>query len=148
MPRSSMPNGSRIMPDVGTNGYGVLEAQNGSTEDAVLTLYDSAADETIREVYVAAKHSVRMEGIPEGTYELAYTHGLDWDGDDKFRCGDQDYAQFERQLAFTEERDQEGVRYKTITVTLHPVVEGNVRTKKISRQEFLRTHRRIAILSR
>jgi len=146
--RSSMTNGSRIVPDIGTNGYGVLEVQNGTSEDAVLSLYDSAADETIREVYVQARHSIRMKGIPEGTYQLVYTEGLDWDGSEAtFRC-DPDYAQFERDFAFTEERDQEGVQYHSITMTLHPVFGGNVRTKKISRQEFLKNHRRTASLPR
>ena len=83
-----------------------------------------------------------------GTYELAYTHGLDWVSDDIFRCGDPDYAQFERHFVFTEKRDQDGVQYKTITVTLHPVVGGNIRTKRISRQEFLKNHRRTASLPR
>src|SRR5208282_559885 len=129
---SSMANGSRIVPDVGTNGHGVLEVQNGTNEDAVLSLYDSAADQTIREVYIHAKHSVRMKGIPEGTYQLVYAAGLDWDDSaDIFLC-DPDYAQFERNFTFTEEEDQEGIQYHSITVTLHPVVGGNVRTKKIS----------------
>jgi hypothetical protein len=147
-PQRSMPNGSRIEPDVGTTGYGVLEVQNGTTEDAVLSLYDSAAAVTVREIYVEARHSVRMKGIPKGTYELAYTAGMDWDGGKAtFRC-DPDYAQFERDFAFTEERDQEGVQYHTITVTLHPVVGGNIRTKKISREEFLRNYHRTASLPR
>jgi hypothetical protein len=147
-PHRSMPNGSRIEPDVGTVGYGVLEVQNGTSEDAVLSLYDSANDEKAREVYVEARHSVRMKGIPKGAYQLAYSHGLDWISDDIFRCGDPDYAQFEREFTFTEERDQESVHYKTITVTLHPAVGGNVRTKRISRQEFLKNHRRTASLSK
>lgn len=143
----SMPNGSRIMPDAGARGYGVLEVQNGTSEDAVLSLYDPAADETVREAYVQAKHSFRMKGVPMGTYELAYTTGLDWDTDGEiFRCGDPDYAQFERRFAFTEERDQEGIQYKTITVTLHPVIGGNVRTKRISREEFLKANHRAASL--
>jgi len=146
--RSSLPNGSRIVPDVDTKGLGVLEVQNGTNEDAVLSLYDSDADETIREVYVQARHSVRMKGIPEGTYQLVYTAGLDWDGSEAiFRC-DPDYAQFERGFAFTEKRDQEGIQYHSITVTLHPVVGGNTRTKRISRQEFLKNHRRAASLPR
>ena len=119
--------------DSATNGYGVLEVQNGTSEDAVLSLYDSAADETIREVYLQARHSVRMKGIPEGTYQLAYTAGLDWDeGEAIFRC-DPDYAQFEREFVFTEERDREGIQYRSITVTLHPVVGGNIRTRRMSR---------------
>jgi hypothetical protein len=142
-PHRSMPNGSRIVPDVGTTGYGVLQVLNGTSEDAVLSLYDSAG-EAVREVYIVARHSVRMKGISRGTYELAYTNGLDWVSGDIFRCGDPDYAQFEREFTFTEERDQESVHYKTITVTLHSVVGGNVRTKRISRQEFLKNHRQTA----
>ena len=137
-----MPNGSRITPDTGSDGYGVLEVQNGTVEDAVSSLYNPATDEMVREIYVQARHSFRMKGIPTGIYERAYTQGFDWLGDDIFRCGDPDYAQFEQQFDFTEERDQEGVQYSTITVTLHSVVGGNIRTKKISRREFLKNHPR------
>jgi hypothetical protein len=128
------------MPDVGTNGYGELEVQNGTSEDAVLSLYDSAADETVRGVYVQARHSVRMKGIPQGTYQLAYTAGLDWDDREAVFSCDPDYAQFERDFVFAEERNQEGIQYHLITVTLHPVIGGNVRTKRISREEFLKGH--------
>jgi len=72
----SLPNGSRIIPDSGAKGYGVFDVQNGTGEDAVLSLYDPAADETIRDVYVQARRSVRMKEIPEGTYQLAYTAAL------------------------------------------------------------------------
>jgi phage FluMu protein Com len=142
----SIPNGTRILPDAGTTGYGVLEVQNGTSEDAVLSLYDSAADETVRDVYVQARHSVRMKGIPAGTYQLAYTAGLDWDGREAFRCNP-DYAQFERDFVYAEEKNHEGVQYHSITVTLQPVIGGNVRTKKISKEEFLKGHHRTASLT-
>jgi hypothetical protein len=139
----SLPNGTPIVPDSATSGHGVLEVQNGTREDAVLSLYDPAADESIREVYVQAKHSVRMNGIPKGTYELAYTRGLDWDADQViFRCGDPDYAQFDREFAFTEKEDQQSIQYKTITLTLHSVFGGNIRTKRISREAFLKGNRK------
>jgi len=135
----SLPNGSRMAPEESAKGHGVLEVQNGTGEDAVLLLHDPAATETVRGVYVQAMHSARMEGIPLGTYELAFAEGLDWDGGRAaFRCGDRDYAQFERDFEFTEKKDPDGIRYKAIAVTLHPVIGGNVRTKKISRQEFLK----------
>jgi hypothetical protein len=139
--RRSIPNGSRIVPDVATTGYGVLDVQNGTNQDAVMSLYDSVTDETIREVYAQARHSIRMKGIPEGRYQLVYTAGLEWDGSEAIFRYDPDYAQFEKDFAFTEERDQEGIQYHSITVTLHPVLGGNIRTKRISRQEFLKNHR-------
>jgi hypothetical protein len=101
---TSLRNGNRIEPDIGTDGYGVLEVQNGTSEDAVLSLDDLAANEIIREVYVQAKHTVRLKGIPEGTYQLDYEAGLDWDSRESiFHCGDH-YARFERNLAYTEEK--------------------------------------------
>ncbi len=128
-----------MMSDEGTKGHGVLDVQNGTGEDAVLLLHDLTTDETVRRVYVQALHSVRIERIPMGTYELAFAEGLDWDsGRGVFRCGDPDYAQFDRDFAFTEKSDPDGIQYKTIAVTLQPVVGGTVRTKKISRQEFLK----------
>jgi hypothetical protein len=136
----SLSNGSRMMPDESPKGHGVLEVQNGTGEDAVLLLHDPTTDETVRGVYVQAMHSVRMEGIPMGTYELAFAEGLDWDsGRATFRCGDVDYAQFDRDFEFTEKKDPEGIRYKAISVTLQPVAGGTVRTKKMSRQEFLKS---------
>jgi hypothetical protein len=145
----SMPNGSRITPDVSARGYGLLEVENGTSEDAVLSLHDPAASETVREVYVQARRSVRFEGIPKGSYELSYAHGLDWDGGEvTFHCGDAGYSEFEREFVFTEERDQEGVKYTTITVTLHPVIGGNIRTEPISREKFLKNHHRTTSLPR
>ena len=137
----SLPNGSRIMPDPSTKGYGELEVQNGTSDDAVLLLYNPAADEKVLEVYVQGKHSVRVKGIPEGTYRLKYVTGLVWDGGEDFLC-DPNYAEFERDFSFTENRKQDGIQYHAITVTLHPVAGGNIRTKKISREEFLKGNRR------
>jgi len=34
----------------------------------------------VRDIYVQARNSVQMKGIPRGTYQLAYTAGRDWDG--------------------------------------------------------------------
>lgn len=135
----SIQNGMSIIPDSGTAGYGELEVQNGTREDAILSLYDPAADEKVREVYVQAGHSFRIKRIPEGTYQLSYSTGFDRDGHEDFRC-DADYSQFERNFVYTEEKSHEGVQYHSITLTLQPVVGGNVRTKRISREEFLKGH--------
>jgi hypothetical protein len=37
------------------------------------------------------------------------------------------------------------IQYKDISVTLHPVMGGNVRTKDISRSEFLKGHRHVPL---
>ena len=89
-----------------------------------------------------------MKGIPEGTYQLRYAAGLDWDDDEATFLCDPDYSEFEREFTFTEQTNQKGVQYHSITVTLHPVVGGNIRSKRISREEFLKGSHRIAALPR
>jgi hypothetical protein len=128
----SLPNGARIAPDVGTDGRGELSVNNGASEDAEVILYNIENDEQTRDINVKAHSYFQITGIPVGTYELKYALGL--------IC-----YQFEHSVDYTENRTEEGdrvlVNYKEISVTLHPVVGGNVRTKQIPRSEFLKGHR-------
>jgi hypothetical protein len=133
----SLPNGARISPDVGSDGHGLLAVDNGTSEDAKVVLYDTAKDEKIREVYVQAGNSIRITGIPTGTYQLKYTTGLDWfEQDEVFRVNPS-YNAFEKEFRYTEQEDGNKILYHDISVTLHPVVGGKAHTRKISRREFL-----------
>jgi len=127
----SLPNGARIAPDVGTDGRGELNVNNGTAEDAEIILYNVERDEQTRDVNVKAHNLFQITGIPVGTYELKYALGP--------TC-----YQFERSFDYIEERTEEAdrirVNYKEISVTLHPVVGGNVRTRQISRSDFLKGH--------
>jgi hypothetical protein len=138
---NSLPTGTRITPDIGTNGHGMLAVNNGTSLDAVVRLYDVATHQTMRWFWVQAHSSAQVGQLPEGTYTLAYTRGLDWlESEDAFRWHPS-YSEFGKPLQYTEQRDSEGVRYDDIRVTLHAVTGGNVRTKAISREEFLKGHR-------
>jgi hypothetical protein len=125
----SLPNGARIAPDVGIDGHGELNVNNGTAQDAEIILYNVERDEQARDVNVRAHDLFQIAGIPVGTYELKYALGSS-------------FYQFERSLDYieqrTEEADRVGVNYKEISVTLHSVVGGNVRTKQISRSDFLK----------
>jgi hypothetical protein len=128
----SLPNGARIAPDVGIDGRGELNVNNGTAANAEVILYNIEKDEQTRDINVKAHSYFQITGIPVGTYELKYALGLS--------C-----YQFEHSLDYTEQRTEEEdrvrVNYKEISVTLHPVVGGNVRTKQIPRSEFLKGHR-------
>lgn len=139
---NSLPTGTRITPDIGTNGHGTLTVTNGTTEDAVVRLYDVSSLQTLRWFFVQAGGSAQMGQLPEGTYTLAYTRGLDWlESRDVFRWHPH-YNQFGKQLEYTEQHDPDGVHYQSddIRVTLNPVIGGNVRTRVITREEFLKGH--------
>jgi hypothetical protein len=86
-----------------------------------------------------------MTHVPAGDYSLAYTMGLDWlESEDAFRW-QPSYGEYERTFHYAETRDSEGLQYKEISVTLQPVHGGNVRTRAISRENFMRGHRHIAL---
>jgi hypothetical protein len=112
---------------VGVDGYGELNVDNGTSEDAEVIVYDIARDEKTRDFNVKARSLLRIPGITAGTYELKYAQGTS--------C-----YQFERTLDYTEQRDGGTVNYDEISVTLHPVAGGTARTKKISPADFLRGH--------
>lgn len=128
----SLGNGAKLAPDVGLDGYGVLNVSNGTTQDAEIILYSVERDEQTLDRNVKAYNSLQIKGIPVGVYELKYAVGSS-------------YYEFERSFGYTEERtedvDRVHVNYKEISVTLHPVVGGNVRTIKIPRDKFLKGHR-------
>jgi hypothetical protein len=139
---NSLPTGARIENDIGTDGNGKLAVENGTNEDAVVRLSQLTTAQTLRWFFVKAHRSAHVARIPEGSYRLAFTTGLNWvESEDAFSWHPS-YAEFERTFEYREQRDTERVQYKSISVTLHPVPYGNVRTKPITRDEFLRAARR------
>ena len=61
----SLPTGTAFCGTPETTGKGVLEIDNGTTEDAALRLYDASTGEITRCPFVKAHDSVRLTGIPE-----------------------------------------------------------------------------------
>jgi hypothetical protein len=94
---------------------------------------------------VQAGSSARKEHIPEGTYLLAYTQGLDWkESQDAFRWRPT-YSEFGSPLQYTEQQTDEGIRYRTVSITLNAVAYGNESVGQISRADFLRGHQHTAL---
>jgi len=142
---NSLPTGTRIEEDVITRGHGKLTVENGTTEDAVVRLFDATTDRTVRWFFVKAHSSAHLSRIPQGSYTLTYTTGLNWvESDDAFSW-QPTYNEFERTLDFTEQRDSEGIQYHTISVSLNSVLFGSVRTRTITREEFLKGHRHVPL---
>ncbi len=141
----SLPTDTRIEEDIGTSGHGELTVENGTSEDAVARLSDAATDQTVRWFFVQAHSSAQMAQIPQGIYRLTFTTGLNWvESEDTFSWHPS-YNEFERTFEYSELHDSEGFQYHSISVTLNPVLLGNVRTKAITREEFLRGHRHVAL---
>jgi hypothetical protein len=134
----SLLTGAGFCDGTQPKGKGVLEIENGTSEDAALRLYDVSAKQVVRCLFVKARDSLRVTGISQGTYDLNYTTGLDWEsGAEVFRW-EPTYNQFGQPFVYSEQQTGDGVRYREIRVTLHPVIGGNVQAVPISREVFLR----------
>jgi hypothetical protein len=136
----TLATGTRLDKDISTDGHGRLTVENGTDEDAAVRLYDSS-DDPIRSFFVQAHSTGRVGRIPEGPYRLAFTTGLDYvELDDSFRW-QPEYFDFDKTFVFVEQNDSEGIRYKTVSVTLHPVIDGNIQRRSITKEQFLKGHR-------
>jgi len=142
---SSPPTGTRCEEEISTSGHGELTVKNGTSEDAMVRLSDAGTDQIVRCFFVRAHTSAHMAQIPQGTDRLTFTSGLNWVESESAFSWHPLYSEFERAFAYSEEHDSEGVQYRSISVTLHPVLFGNVKTKAISREQFLKGHRRITL---
>lgn len=141
----SLPTGTRIGGDIGTNGHGELNVENDAAEDAVVRLSDLATDQTSRWFFVKAHSTAHAQRIPEGKYRLTFTTGLNWiESDDTFTW-EPDYFEFGQTFEYTEPRASDGIHYRTVNITLHSVPFGNVHAKKITRDQFLKGHRHVAL---
>jgi len=141
---NSLPTGTRIEKDLGSEGHGELSVENGTDEDAVVRLSD-LSDQTVRWFFVKSHSSDHESQVPEGVYRLLFTTGLDWiESEDCFRWRPS-YSEFERTFDYREERVSDGLYYHRISVTLNPVPMGNVRTRAITREVFLRGHQRVSL---
>jgi len=144
---NSLPTGTRIVDNTDSNGHGELSVENGTRDDAVVCLNEGALDanNAVLWFFVRRHSTAHVDKIPEGTFSLSFTTGLNWIESDEAFSWHPAYFQFQRVFDFSERRDADGIEYHSISVTLQAVPNGNVRTTTISREQFLRGHKHIAM---
>ena len=136
LPAVSLPTGTRIIADQATGGNGVLKALNGTPFDACVIAVDAGTQIRVRQVYIKANDSATLDRIDQGNYRIVFATGLDWDrAAEKFSRG-ASYFEFGEILSFQEHSDSERLHYERYTITLNPVINGNVRPRPISEAEF------------
>jgi hypothetical protein len=131
-PAISLPTGTRIIADQATAGRGELEAINGTRFDAVVIVIHSNTQERIRKVYIRSQDSFTLEHLNPGDYQILFATGADWNNSEEHFNRNASYFEFGKILSFHEE----GNSYEEHSITLNPVVNGNVRAKSISEAEF------------
>ncbi|MBX6388719.1 MAG: hypothetical protein IRZ08_06930 [Frankia sp.] len=124
----SLPGGQR-------GGYGELTVihASGST-DAVVKLM--ANGQVTRSVYVQAGTSTTVDGIPNGTYEVFFTTGNDWDDVNQRFTRDCSFEKFEDPVEFTTRDLGSSIEYTTWELTLYAVEGGNAPTTAVDPGAF------------
>jgi len=74
-----LPNGIIISSLIRNSvGLGTLEIDNGTDNDAVAKLINKKKNISVSTVYIQAKSKFTITKIPDGTYELYFQTGKDW----------------------------------------------------------------------
>ncbi|MBB3732537.1 hypothetical protein [Nonomuraea dietziae] len=114
------------------DGRGSLQIDNGASRDAVVTVLRGKAKAF--SVYVRRKSSFKVRGVRDGTYEVFFTHGADWDGRAFSRtCS---FERFEKSVRFRTTYTSTQIRWHDWRVTLHTVSGGNAPTKTVDPGAF------------
>ena len=87
-------------------------------------------------VYIRAGDSFTIKGIKDGSYELYFKLGEDWDDQQGQFTRNVTRERFMELLSFETSSVAGGVQFTTITVTLYGLPEGNAETTPVPEEEF------------
>jgi hypothetical protein len=133
----SLPTGTRLKRDSSTSGHGVLQIDNYSGADAVVTVILSNTEKPVRIVFIKAGDMFKLESLSSGAYRVRFAMGTDWDESARSFTTSAGYYEFGRILFFEETRKSNGIEYSVHEITLNTDVTGNVPRVEISREKFL-----------
>ena len=135
-PYRYLPNGTVLFKSSSSfGGPGILTISNGSGSDAVIKLITSGGKK-VYSVYIRANNSYSIKNIDDGIYRLLFSFGSDWDSSQKKFLVNQSAQSFDDTFDFQATRDESGVEYDNISITLNPVVGGNATANPIDPTTF------------
>jgi hypothetical protein len=135
LPERRLANG-RLLDNQRRNGRGQLKIDNGAEHDAVVKLVQGGR--SMVSVYVGKGASTTVGQISDGTYELFYTSGADWDDGLKTFTRSCQFTRFEQTAEFATKSVKGGIEYTVQTIGLKPRIGGNARTEPVPVQSFPR----------
>lgn len=108
------------------DGRGQLHIDNGTGHDAVVELVHDG--KPVVSVYVGQGSKTTVDTIDDGSYELFYTSGIDWDGQLKTFTRSCLFKRFETPVNFTTIPIGGAIRSTTQAVSLRDKMGENTRT--------------------
>ncbi|MFE2916077.1 hypothetical protein [Kitasatospora indigofera] len=124
----ALDNGTMVR-EGSLDGRGELSIENGGSGDAVLSLAKDG--KSVHSIYVGKGQTARFKGIEDGTYEVFFAGGSDWDPATKAFTQGCDFSKFDEPLEFKTTRTSSEIRWSTWTLSLQAVVGGNARTTDV-----------------
>jgi hypothetical protein len=118
-------------------GRGTLTIDNGGDSDAVITL--AKGKHPVVSVYVRKNKKYKVTGIGDGSYNVFFTGGDDWDGKARRFARKCAFQQFDDKLAFRTTRTATEIRWSTWSITLQPVLGGTARTSDVDPGDYPET---------
>lgn len=131
LPDRRLANG-QLVDSVRRSGMGELKVENGSDHDAVFKLVQDG--KPIVSVYVGSGSNTIVKNIDDGTYEMFYTTGVDWDNQLKMFTRSCTFKRFGATAEFTTTRTQ----YSIETIGIQPRTGANTRSIPVPGQSFPR----------
>ncbi|MEU9076826.1 hypothetical protein ACFYUY_28455 [Kitasatospora sp. NPDC004745] len=124
----SLDNGT-LVREGRLRGEGVFKVDNGGKSDAVVSL--ALNGKSVHSVYVAKGAKASIEGVEDGTYEVFFSGGVDWDSDAKAFTQSCRFTKFQDTLAF-----ETGRTATSWSITLQPTAGGNAKTDSVDADSF------------
>ena len=128
-PSGPRPENGATIVQRGKSGRGELAIDNGTDQDALVTL--STGGKAVRAVYVRASGNTDVRGIADGTYDIFVAQGDGWNRELRRFTASPDYSKFDDTAPFKTEKESGGIRYTRLSITLQPVANGNVSTEPV-----------------
>ncbi|MFE3451911.1 hypothetical protein ACFXJ8_23620 [Nonomuraea sp. NPDC059194] len=126
------PANGRFLRSERLNGRSSLLIDNGGSRDAVVTVLRGKGKAF--SVFVRRKSTFKVTGVRDGTYEIFFTHGADWDGRAFTRsCS---FERFEKPVRFRTTYTATQIKWHDWRVTLHSVTGGNAPTTDVDPGSF------------
>jgi hypothetical protein len=130
-----LANGALVRRAV-PGGLGQLTIHNGNDQDAVVSLVRGSGSVAALALYVRAKSSATTTSVADGTYQVYYTTGSDWDSREHLFTRFCDFEKLNKDSTFTTTQGSSETQYTTESITLNTVFAGNVTASKVPADRF------------
>jgi hypothetical protein len=132
-PDRRLPSGHLLIDHRGS-GENKLEVDNGAERDAVVAL--AQGGRAVLTVYVGGKQKATVDRISDGTYDLYYTLGTDWDEQLQVFTRTCEFARLDQPRALTTQRFRDRIEYTIWQIGLEPSSGGNTTVTPIDSKDF------------